>query len=288
MHADGRQSPDQPLKRVLSSRPPQTPGTLERDSRSARSSLRARGRDSASSIFSSAAGLFWNFQSALTRHTGSCPRERAGGEARGERREQRQEVPLGVDVVEAEVEDQGVIDEAERGRLRGVVLHVPRRALVLLDDRAQRGEPRDGQNSEMASGSDESDLATLLPDFGSSVSRSHRRNASAPSLPASASAFAEPRVSLASGSGARVFSSAPPGPRADATTPRRCGVAGPGMTSLFLPVYPKRSTSSRDAPGGAIRPAGRGARPRLGRRRAGEGRRAASPTSPFRSPCAKV
>mmetsp|Transcript_7064 Transcript_7064/g.30105 ORF Transcript_7064/g.30105 Transcript_7064/m.30105 type:complete len:209 (-) Transcript_7064:461-1087(-) len=41
-------------------------------SRSARSSLRARGRDSASSIFSNVAGLSRNFQSALTRHTGSC------------------------------------------------------------------------------------------------------------------------------------------------------------------------------------------------------------------------
>ena len=35
--------------------------------------------------------------------------------------------------------------EAEGGLVHGVVLDVPRGSLVLLDDRAQRGEARDGQ-----------------------------------------------------------------------------------------------------------------------------------------------
>ena len=81
---------------------------------------------------------------------GELAGEGARGEGSGEGAEEGEEVPLGVNVVEAEVEDEGVIDEAERGGLHGVVLDVPRRALVLLDDGAEGGEA--GDDEELADG----------------------------------------------------------------------------------------------------------------------------------------
>jgi hypothetical protein len=56
------------------------------------------------------------------------PREGARRERRGESAQEAQEVPLGVDVVQAEVEDKRIIDEPQGGGIDGVVLHVPRRS----------------------------------------------------------------------------------------------------------------------------------------------------------------